>query len=76
MRKVDLAAQYCSTRRNLEERGWALTSRLYALTERLLRAIGKNHEEFASLKQECRVTRADIAQAQHHLYDHRSEHGC
>ena len=60
----------------MEEHGWNLTSRLFLLTERLLRAIGHGHLEFASIKQECVATRADIRQAQGELRLHRSEHGC
>lgn len=76
MRDKNLASRYCSIRRDLEERGWVLSSRLFQLSTLLLHAIGNDHQEFASLKQECRETRAVIRQAQGDLRLHRYEHGC
>ncbi len=72
----DFTTQYCSTRRDLEERGWILTSRLFELSTRLLRTIGNDRQEFAAIKQECGELRGVIGKAQSDLRGHRSKHGC
>ena len=73
---MDLATAYCPTRRNIEERGWALTTRLSSLTERLLEIIGKDHQTFVALQQECHATKLAITRSNQNLSDHRREHGC
>lgn len=73
---MDFATAYCSTRRDIEERGWALTSRLCSLTDRLLMATGRNHQVFVDLKQECMTTRVALTALHESLREHRREHGC
>lgn len=73
---MDLTTKYCATRRDLEERGWFLTTRLANLTARLMRAIGQNHEMFLNLRTECRATRRQIVTSHQDLRKHRLEHGC
>lgn len=71
-----MATVYCPTRRNLEEHGWFLTSRLAQLTNRLMKIIGQDHEAFLALRTECRTTRLEIHQSHRHLREHRRKHGC
>lgn len=73
---MDLSAGYCATRRSIEQRGWALTTRLSSLTERLLNAIGKDHRVFLALRQECCTTRDSLVESHQNLQNHRREHGC
>lgn len=73
---MDFATSYCATRRDLEERGWFLTSRLAQLTTRLMRIIGQNHQSFLDLRSECRATRREILSSHQDLRKHRLEHGC
>ena len=73
---VNLTGTYCPTRRDLEERGWFLTSRLSATTARLMALIGGDHEAFLHVKQECRDTRGELADSHLRLREHRLEHGC
>jgi hypothetical protein len=73
---MDFAAPYCPTRRHIEEHGWALTTRLFSLTAQLLKAIGKDHQSFATLRKECRATKLAIVESNRSLRDHRCEHGC
>ena len=73
---MDYSATYCPTRRDLEERGWWLTSRLAALTTRLMQLIGEDHGTFLEIRQECRETRAEIAESHLDLSEHRRGHGC
>ena len=73
---MDLTSQYCPDRRNLEEKAWALASRLFLLNERLLTLIGMDHRAFLSAKAECVETTAEIAQLRNRLAKHRLLHGC
>ena len=73
---MDLTAQYCPTRRDLEELSWSLTSRLAGLTGRLLRLVGDNHDAFLVVKGECAETRAALVASHQTLSSHRSDHGC
>lgn len=73
---MDYAATYCTTRRDLEERGWFLTGRLAQLTAKLMRLIGQDHQAFLDLRSECRTTRREIAASHEDLREHRREHGC
>lgn len=74
---LDFATAYCPTRRNLEENGWWLTSRLAALTGRLLKMAGqRNHLAFLEIRQECAETRTAISDSHRDLREHRREHGC
>ena len=73
---MDLSATYCPMRRDLEERGWWLTSRLSSLTGRLLDLVGQDHAAFVSMKDECRETRAAITESHRGLAAHRRDHGC
>ena len=70
------AARYCATRRDLEEHGWFLTSRLAKLTQRLVGMIGKDHASFLDLRSECHATRTEILASHQDLQEHRREHGC
>jgi hypothetical protein len=73
---MDWTAAYCARRRDIEENGWALTTRLFSLTAGLLKIIGKDHQAFMALLQECLVTKAAITASNRSLWDHRREHGC
>lgn len=74
---MDLATAYCATRKDLEETGWWLTSRLATLTSRLLQlAGGSNHLAFLEIRQECVATRMAIGDSHRDLREHRREHGC
>ena len=70
------AVTYCTTRRELEERGWFLTSRLSSLTARLMRLIGRDPQAFVDVRNECRDTRQEITVSHRELRDHRRAHGC
>lgn len=73
---MDFTTAYCATRRDLEERGWFLTTRLAGLTDRLLRLIGQDHQKFLDMRSECRSTRAAITASHDDLREHRRTHGC
>lgn len=73
---MDYTATYCSIRRDLEERGWWLTSRLANLTTRLMQMIGQDHLAFLDVRQECRTTKAAITASHDDLREHRRAHGC
>lgn len=73
---MDYTATYCPTRRDLEEQGWWLTSRLALLTDRLMRQIGQDHRVFVETRRECRETRVAITDSHLRLREHRGEHGC
>lgn len=73
---MDFASVYCPTRRDIEEHSWALTARLFLLTEQLLKVIGQDHRAFVTVRQECRTTRQTIAESNQRLLDHRRGHGC
>jgi hypothetical protein len=69
-------AQYCQTRRALEELGWFMTDRLCNLSRRLVIITGNNHSEFLEVKCECEQVRREISVARVRLANHRREHGC
>ena len=73
---MDLAAQYCPTRKSLEKQNWALVSRLASLTGELLKLTGADHQEFMTVKSRCVEIRAEILQVQDQLQYHRCAHGC
>lgn len=73
---MDFTGAYCPTRRDLEERGWFLTSRLSTLTGHLLQLVGHDHAEFLGVRDECDLTRAAIAESNRGLKEHRRSHGC
>jgi len=71
-----VSATYCQTRRALERRSWALTSRLAALTVRLFQRVGTNPPEFRNRIGQCRSTRREVAESRLILENHRRDHGC
>jgi hypothetical protein len=71
-----LDAGYCSMRRDLEENGWFLASRLSNLTSRLLILIGQDRQAFLEVKNQCAETRAELVQSHRRLQEHRHTHGC
>jgi hypothetical protein len=73
---MDFAAAYCPTRRDIEKRGWVLTSQLFSLTARLLKKVGDDHGAFMALREECRAAKLAITASNQSLRDHRREHGC
>lgn len=76
---MDLAGRsgmYCPIRRDLEERGWNLTSRLAAQTERLILIAGSDHHAFLQIREECQETAQEITESHVELREHRQEHGC
>jgi len=73
---MDLTTAYCQTRRNLEELGWTLTSRHAALTGRLLRLVGGNHDVFLVMLDHCKTASLDILDSRADLQRHRRDHGC
>ena len=73
---MDFTAKYCSTRRDLEERSWWLTTRLANLTGRLMQLVGHDHLAFVGVRQECQTAKAAITASRENLADHRRAHGC
>ena len=73
---MDFDAGYCSTRRDLEENGWFLTTRLSSLTSHLLILIGQDHQAFLVAKGRCDETRAELVESHRQLQQHRTAHGC
>lgn len=73
---MDFTSQYCPDRRNLEENLWVLSTRLFGLSGRLLKLVGKDHTAFTSTKDECQETRAEIVELKSQLTAHRLAHGC
>lgn len=67
---------YCSIRRDLEDRSWNLSSRLFELSSRLLALVGKNHRQFLDAKALCEHAREDIDDSLLRLRIHRQKHGC
>ena len=72
---MDLASQYCPTRREIEERSWVLVTRLSCLSSRLLDLIG-DHLAFDATKGECADLRTEITELGRRLHAHRSAHNC
>lgn len=73
---MDFTAAYCPVRRQLEERGWTLVSKLSEAASRLFGLVGNHSGAFNETKRECEGLRADIVDANQNLREHRSEHGC
>lgn len=73
---MDLAIQYCPTRRDLEEHCWNLVSRLCESTTHLMTFVGRDHGAFLAAKSECQETREDLAGSGQKLRQHRVAHGC
>lgn len=73
---MDLGAQYCPARRNLEERGWVLVSQLSDLSSRLIGLAGSDHRAFMAAKASCDEKRVQLTESHHELQTHRAKHGC
>jgi len=73
---MDLTSAYCSERKRLEKCSWNLVSTLSALTERLMRLVGKDHTEFLMTKAKCAGVQRKILESHERLRTHRSAHGC
>ncbi|HTZ56555.1 MAG TPA: hypothetical protein VMB49_00590 [Acidobacteriaceae bacterium] len=73
---MDLTAQYCSARRDIEERSWALTSRLAALTDRLIGLTGLDHQAFLDVRGKCHEVKGELSESHEELKNHRRNHGC
>lgn len=73
---MNLTAQHCPTRRNLEERGWNLTSELSSLSSRLLSLVAVDHRGFNATSARCLEVRSKLKESNRELKAHRSEHGC
>jgi hypothetical protein len=73
---MDFTAQYCATRRSLEEETWVLTSKLSNTATRLMGTVGVNHKLFNETTVECGEIRAQLAALHRQLKEHRSGHGC
>ena len=73
---MELIAQYCPTRQGLEERVWALVTRLSNLTSRLMLLTAKDRQAFISAKADCSQAHFDIIKSRQQLHAHRSKHGC
>jgi hypothetical protein len=67
---------YCTKRRDLEERSWALTSRRATLTDRLMSLIGRGDPEFPETLADCQEAGREVANARVNLREHRKQHGC
>jgi hypothetical protein len=65
-----------STRRDLEEGSWNLTSRLAELTTRLVLIVGRDHHAFLDALDECQTTALEITQFRVDLQERRQDHGC
>jgi hypothetical protein len=73
---VDLTAEYCPARRNLEESGWRLVSQLAGLTSQLPGLVGSNHQAFMAMKDSCKEKREQLTESNRQLHVHLSAHGC
>lgn len=73
---MDLIAEYCTTRRSLEEQSWALTSKLSNTATRLMGSVGVDHKRFNETAAECGEIRTQLATLHRELQKHRSSHGC
>ena len=73
---MDLTAEYCPTRRDLEQRVWNLVTRLSDLTSKLMLLTGKDHQAFISAKGHCDDAKAEVVDSRQKLDVHRSQHGC
>lgn len=73
---MDFTAEYCPVRKRLEERSWFLTSRLAALTARLLSLTGHGHEDFLTVLDYCQTARLEVTESHSSLQEHRQYHGC
>jgi hypothetical protein len=67
---------YCSVRYGLEERGWILASGLSAVTSRLMKLVGKDHQRFLATQRECKDIQSKIAASRKDLQKHRALHNC
>lgn len=73
---MDLTAEYCATRRSLEEQSWVLTSKLSSTATRLMGTVGVNHRIFNKTAAECNEIRSRLSSLHRQLRDHRASHGC
>jgi len=73
---MNLTAGYCPTRRDLEERGWNLVSRLSSVSGGLLRYAGVDPKAFNATTAECSDIRVQITATRRLLSKHREQHGC
>lgn len=73
---MDFTIQYCQTRRTLEERGWALASRLSRISSQLITSAGIDHKIFNTTVAECKEIQVEIKESRQKLQDHRFAHGC
>ena len=73
---MDLTAEYCATRRGLEEESWALTSKLSGTATRLFGWVGVDHKMFNETAAECSQIRGRLTDLHSQLKAHRASHGC
>ena len=73
---MDLVSAYCPTRRNLEEEGWMLVSRLAVESAHLMNLAGVDSKCFAVTKAKCGQLKINLLELRKQLALHRAEHGC
>lgn len=73
---MELAAEVCRIKRELEEQGWVLTNRHAELASRLLSLVGRDHENFLATLDKCQTAGVAVAECRALLQQHSQEHGC
>ena len=73
---MDAISAYCDTRRELEEQGWMLVSRLAVESARLMDLAGVDTQAFAVTMAKCGQLKVDLMGLRQQLGIHRAQHGC
>lgn len=73
---LDTISQYCDTRRELEQQGWMVVSRLAVESARLMDLAGVDSRAFAVTKAKCGQLKVDLMGLRKQLGIHRAQHGC
>jgi hypothetical protein len=73
---MDQIAEYCATRRELEEQTWVLVSKHLAATEAVNKLAGHKDPTFGNALHSCQSLRQEAEHSRDELAEHRSRHGC
>jgi hypothetical protein len=73
---MDVATDYCAIRSELEDNACNLTAKLFELTQRLHRLVGKDHHEFLATRAACVKATNQLSESRNRLEEHRIRHGC
>jgi hypothetical protein len=77
MTEFEFDLTYCVTRRDLEENGWILTSKLASASGRLMGFAGSGERLlFLQIKSECSDLYRRITDSNETLRQHRQSHKC